>query len=152
METGSWIQDRVAEQVAAIRALIAAPHKMSQYIHYKGSPSIVKFQRSKLDSKNPPRFDGEFKLPVNSWLEPIAVPIIPYNDVDYCCLLDAIQNNLTYGACRNYAVTALGGGGAVGVPYLVETEDGATLVAKLSRISDFYARFLTTAHTSISGY
>lgn len=123
------IRTMLQQQKDVIRFLTYAPSFLVDYIHYRGS--------------KPVEFTG-INLPIPS------IPLIPYNDGQFCCLLDKISgSDDTHNACRNLDVKPLGPRGKIGVPYIINDTEGTELVVKLTKIDKLYSIYRSSPPTSL---
>jgi len=109
----------INKQYQIIQALLYAPSLLVPYINYRGSEDIQFIGASIPDA-----------------------PFIPYNQPDFCCILDGIETNST--VCDNITVKPLGPKGKVGIPYIIDDK-----IVKLTPLDTLSSTYLTEPPSSI---
>lgn len=108
-------------QTIIISMLELIPETLTPYIHYAGEESIL--------------------TPYN-----IIVPVIPRDNNLGCRLVNHIGREHYV----DISITALGPGGKIGIPYLLQDQDGNKLIMKLSKITDYKSEFSLTPASNTS--
>lgn len=125
------LSSMLLEQRDIIRALTHSPSVLANYVHYRGSQDI--------------KFKGAtITIP--------KVPFIPHNDPHICCIVDKMDGiNNTDESCSNMIVRPLGPKGKVGVPYIIQDDNG-TMIAKLTQVDKLYSSYLVVPPTSLASF
>jgi hypothetical protein len=127
----SDIESSIQTQINIINAFLYAPKHLSENVHYRDGRRLLRFKNPNLKS--------------------VIAPIIPYNDPQFCCLLNLINEIPSTYQCPYYGVRPLGPRGAVGIPYVVAIGT-KIMIAKLTKVDDLYSKYLSEPPTSLSGY